>query len=48
MAGATLSERMLWEWCNYFIDLCDDQVSFVLDADDIPIFLPVYMPVMED
>lgn len=31
-----LSERMLWEWCNYFIDLCNDQVSFMTKMFDVP------------
>lgn len=24
-----LSQKMLWEWCRYFIDLCEDQVNFM-------------------
>jgi Fic family protein len=33
-----LSERMLWEWCRFFIQLCEDQVSFMtrmLDLDEL-------------
>ncbi len=24
-----LSEKMLWEWCSYFLALCEDQVDFM-------------------
>ncbi|RDK05874.1 Fic family protein [Cupriavidus lacunae] len=30
-----LSERMLWEWCRFFIEQCDDQVSFMTSLLDI-------------
>jgi len=30
-----LSEKMLWEWCDYFIDLCEDQVSFMARMFDV-------------
>lgn len=30
-----LSEKMLWQWCDYFIDLCDDQISFMTRMFDI-------------
>lgn len=30
-----LSEKMLWEWCSYFIDLCEDQVSFMTRMFDV-------------
>lgn len=33
-----LSEKALWAWCAWFIDLCEDQVSFMakmLDLDDM-------------
>lgn len=33
-----LSERMLWEWCRFFIQLCEDQVTFMtrmLNLDEL-------------
>jgi Fic family protein len=30
-----LSQSMLWEWCRYFIALCDDQVSFMTKMLDL-------------
>jgi len=30
-----LSERMLWEWCRFFIQLCEDQVSFMTKMLDL-------------
>jgi Fic family protein len=30
-----LSERMLWTWCKFFIQLCEDQVSFVTRMLDL-------------
>jgi Fic family protein len=31
-----LSEKMLWEWCLYFAQLCEDQVSFMASMLDLP------------
>jgi Fic family protein len=31
-----LSERMLWDWCRFFIEVCDDQVSFMTTMLDLP------------
>jgi Fic family protein len=31
-----LSERMLREWCRFFIELCADQVSFMANMLDLP------------
>ena len=31
-----LSERMLRAWCEFFIEICRDQVSFMTDALDLP------------
>lgn len=30
-----LSEKMLWEWCRYFLELCEDQVSFMASMLDL-------------
>jgi Fic family protein len=30
-----LSEKMLWEWCRYFLDLCEDQVTFMASMFDL-------------
>jgi Fic family protein len=30
-----LSEKMLWEWCRYFLDLCEDQVTFMASMLDL-------------
>jgi Fic family protein len=30
-----LSERMLWDWCRFFIEVCDDQVSFMTTMLDL-------------
>lgn len=30
-----LSERMLWAWCSFFIELCEDQVSFMTRLLDL-------------
>jgi Fic family protein len=31
-----LSQKMLWEWCRYFIELCEDQVTFMATMLDLP------------
>lgn len=31
-----LSQKMLWEWCCYFADLCEDQVNFMGSMLDLP------------
>jgi len=31
-----LSQKMLWEWCRYFVDLCEDQVTFMATMLDLP------------
>ncbi|VWX61916.1 Fic family protein [Burkholderiales bacterium 8X] len=31
-----LSQKMLWEWCRFFIDLCEDQVTFMTALLDLP------------
>ena len=31
-----LSQKMLWAWCRYFIDLCEDQVDFMGSMLDLP------------
>ena len=31
-----LSQKMLWEWCQYFVELCEDQVSFMGTMLDLP------------
>ncbi len=31
-----LSQKMLWEWCRYFVDLCEDQVDFMITMLDLP------------
>jgi Fic family protein len=31
-----LSQKMLWEWSRYFIDLCEDQVTFMATMLDLP------------
>jgi Fic family protein len=33
-----LSQKMLWEWCRYFIDLCEDQVNFMGSMLDLAKF----------
>ncbi|MBT9495036.1 MAG: Fic family protein [Paucibacter sp.] len=33
-----LSERMLLEWCEFFIRVCEDQVSFMTKMLDLPSF----------
>lgn len=30
-----LSEKMLWAWCEYFIELCEDQVKFMASMLDL-------------
>ncbi|QFZ87610.1 Fic family protein [Variovorax paradoxus] len=30
-----LSEKMLWAWCHYFLDLCEDQVDFMASMLDL-------------
>ncbi|MET3917547.1 Fic family protein [Variovorax sp. OAS795] len=30
-----LSEKMLWEWCRYFLGLCEDQVDFMSSMLDL-------------
>ncbi len=30
-----LSEKMLWAWCRFFIELCSDQVSFMAQMLDL-------------
>ena len=30
-----LSERMLWQWCSFFIEMCTDQVSFMSSMLDM-------------
>lgn len=30
-----LSEKMLWTWCRYFLDLCEDQVNFMASMLDL-------------
>lgn len=30
-----LSQKMLWEWCRYFVDLCEDQVTFMATMLDL-------------
>jgi Fic family protein len=30
-----LSEKMLWEWCRYFLDLCEDQITFMASMLDL-------------
>jgi Fic family protein len=30
-----LSEKMLWEWCDYFLALCEDQVDFMASMLDL-------------
>lgn len=30
-----LSEKMLWAWCRYFLDLCEDQVTFMASMLDL-------------
>jgi len=31
-----LSQKMLWEWCRYFVGLCEDQVNFMGSMLDLP------------
>ncbi len=31
-----LSQKMLWEWCRYFVELCEDQVNFMGTMLDLP------------
>ncbi|WP_028603863.1 Fic family protein [Ottowia thiooxydans] len=31
-----LSQKMLWAWCCYFIELCEDQVNFMGSMLDLP------------
>lgn len=31
-----LSQKMLWEWCRYFVELCEDQVDFMGTMLDLP------------
>ena len=31
-----LSQKMLWEWCHYFVELCEDQVAFMATMLDLP------------
>lgn len=31
-----LSQKMLWAWCRYFIELCEDQVNFMGTMLDLP------------
>lgn len=33
-----LSEQMLWQWCHYFIEICDDQVQFMTRMLDMSRF----------
>ncbi|MCY1242427.1 hypothetical protein D9M72_553870 [compost metagenome] len=30
-----LSEKMLWAWCRYFLNLCEDQVDFMASMLDL-------------
>lgn len=30
-----LSEKMLWTWCRYFLELCEDQVDFMTSMLDL-------------
>jgi Fic family protein len=30
-----LSEKMLWAWCRYFLELCEDQVDFMASMLDL-------------
>ena len=31
-----LSQKMLWAWCRYFVELCEDQVNFMGTMLDLP------------